>query len=130
MSTQRADAPSQGGLWGPQPVPDNEPARAATNDIELIRDVIRTAMTRGYVLIGPAQRVFVRLDDNNKGGLVEPIPGYERDAVHQLLGSRHLRTGGTRIVRYGAQQGPATSVLVSSGARAMVTRWGNYRPLR
>jgi hypothetical protein len=130
MTTQRSDAPTQGGLWGPQPVPDKEPARPAINDIELIRDVLRTAITRGYVLIGPAQRVFVRLDDNAKGGLVEPVPGYERDAVHQLLGSRHLRTGGTRIVGYGGQQGPATSILVSKGARAMVTRWDHYRPLR
>lgn len=130
MTTQRSDALTQGGLWGPQLVPDSEPARPAINDVDLIRDVLRTAMTRGYVLIGPAQRVFLRLDDKDKGGLVEPVASYERDAVHQLMGSRHLRTGGTRIVCYGGQQGPATSVLVSKAARAMVTRWDHYRPLR
>jgi hypothetical protein len=87
-------------------------------------------MTRGYVLIGPAQRVFVRLDDNDKGGLVEPVPSYEHDAVHQSLGNRHLRIGGTRTVRYGGHQGPANSVLVSKAARAMVARWDSYRPMR
>jgi hypothetical protein len=100
-----------------------------TNDVELIRDVIRTAVTRGYVLIGPAQRVFLRLDDTDKPGLVQPVPGYERDAVHQLLDTRHLRLGGTRVVRYGDQEGPATSVLVARASRAMATRWDNYRPL-
>lgn len=130
MTTQRSNAPDRAGPWGPQAVPDSAPAAPAINDIELIRDVIRTAITRGYVLIGPAQRVFLRLDDKDKGGLVEPVPGYERDAVHQLLGSRHLKIGGTRIVCYGDHQGPATSVLVSKGARAMATRWDHYRPLR
>jgi hypothetical protein len=28
------------------------------------------------------RRVFLRLDEKDKGGLVEPVPGYERDAVH------------------------------------------------
>ena len=126
MTALPSDAPAQGRLWGPQLDSRRAPNRAEINDIELIRDVLRTASTRGYVVIGPAQRVFLRLDDNDQGGRVEPVPGYERDAVHQLLDSRHLRTGGIRIVRYGDRQGLATSVLVSRSARAWLSRWDHY----
>jgi hypothetical protein len=128
--TARSDAAGQNGLWGPQPVPETDSARPAINDIDLVHAVIRTAMTRGYVLIGPAQRVFLRLDDNDKGGLVQPVPGYEQGAVHQLLGSRHLKIGGTHTVRYGGQHGPASSVLASRTSRAMIARWGSYQPIR
>jgi hypothetical protein len=130
MTTQRADAPDQTRPWGPQPVPDSAPAAFAINDVELVADVIRAAATRGYVLIGPAQQVFAWVDEKKKYGRVERVPRYEQDAVHQLLTSRHLRIGGTHLVSYGGREGPANSVLVPRSSRAMVTRWGNYRPLR
>jgi hypothetical protein len=131
MTAQRSDAPAQGGLWGPQLVPDSHPAHSETNDLELIADVIRAALDPGYVLIGPARRVFRRIDSNTqKGAPVETVPTYEQDAVHQLLDRRHLTIGGTHIVSYSGRQGPANSVLVKKASRAMVTRWGNYRPLR
>ncbi len=130
MTTQRSDAPTEGRPWGPQLVPDSAPERPAINDIELVADVIRAASTRGYVLIGPSQQVFAWVDEKKKGGLVERVPTYEQDAVHQLLSSRHLKIGGTHIVRYRDREGPANSVLVPRSSRAMVTRWAAYRPLR
>jgi hypothetical protein len=130
MTAQRSDAPGQGGLWGPELVPDSPPARTETNDIELIADVIRAAIDPGYVLIGPARRVFRRVDGTHKGARVDTVPTYEQDAVHQSLDAGHLTVGGTHIVTYGGRQGPANSVLVRKSSRAMVTRWGNYRALR
>jgi hypothetical protein len=129
MTARRADAPDRGHPWDLQPVPGKS-SRRPVNDVELIADVIRTASTRGYVLIGPAQRVFVWVDAKKKGGHVEKVPGYEQDAVHQLLGSRHLRIGGTHIVCYRDREGPANSVLVSKAAQAMIARWSAYRPMR
>jgi hypothetical protein len=130
MTAQRTDAPGQGGLWGPQLVPDPPPTRAETNDVELIADVIRAATDPGYVLIGPAQRVFRRIDGTHKGARVETVPTYEQDAVHQCMDAGHLTVGGTHIVSYGDHQGPASSLLVRKSSRAMVNRWSSYRPVR
>lgn len=130
MTAQHSDAAAEGRPWGPQLVPDSPPARRVTNDVELVADVIRAAANRGYVLIGPARQVFAWVDEKTKGGLVERVPAYEADTVHQLLDSRQLKVGGTQIVRYRGREGPANSVLVPRSSRAMVTRWDAYRPLR
>jgi hypothetical protein len=106
------------------------PDRAVTNDPELVASVVRSAMSRGYVLVGPAQRVYLREPgQTQKGARVEPVSAYEQDAVHQLLDSGQLTTGGTHTVRRGRTEGPAHSVLVPKATQAMVTRWSNLRPL-
>ncbi|WP_219414868.1 hypothetical protein [Pseudonocardia nigra] len=131
MTAQVTDG-VQDGLWG-QPVTAAagvKPTRSEINDPELVADVVRSAISRGYVLIGPAERVFVReAGETKKGSSVEPVPTYEADTVRQLLDAGHLATGGNHIVRHGGREGPATSVLVPKATRAMVTRWANLRPL-
>ena len=130
--TSRTTVPAQKAFFGRQePVPGTSKAgAAATNDPELIADVVRIATEPGYVVIGAAERVFRRVDGTKtKGGPVEPVPAYEQDVVRQLLSTGQLRTGGTHTVRYGGREGSASSVLVPRGTRDMVTRWSNLAPL-
>ncbi|MCH6169851.1 hypothetical protein [Pseudonocardia alaniniphila] len=126
-------APLQDGLWGePTATPTPTTQRSEINDVELVASVIRAALSRGYVLIGPADRVYLR--DAAPAGkahavVVEPVPAYEQDTVRQLLDSGHLSTGGIHHVRYGRNDGPTHSVLVPKATRAMVNRWAALRPL-
>ena len=132
MTTRRTRTPVQTTLLGkPAPIPQpRKPSRPDINDPELVASVIRTAINRGYVLIGPAQRVYLREPgQTRKGARVEPVPSYEQDTVHQLLDTRHLTTGGTHIVRAAGREGPATSVLVPKASQAMVSRWAALAPL-
>jgi len=103
----------QGALFGgQQPIPTpRQPAetRPATNDMDLIETVIRLAREPGYVLIGATDRVYRRRVGSNEE--VERVPGYEADAVHQLLARGLLSTGGAHQVRYSRHEGSATSVL-------------------
>jgi len=101
----------------------------ATNDIGLIREIIRLAVAPGYMLIGPAERVFT-LQPDRSPTTVTPVPTYEADAVAQLLDAGHLTTGGAHTVHYGDQTGPASSVLVPKATRDMVARWDNLTRLR
>ena len=130
--TARRRTPVQTTLLGKQaPIPQpRKPSRSEINDPELVATVIRAAMNRGYVLVGPAQRVYLREPgQTQKGARVEPVPTYEQDTVHQLLDARHLTTGGTHIVRAAGREGPATSVLVPKASQAMVSRWAALVPL-
>ena len=131
MSRRHRAAPMQTVLLGdPEPIPGTRKPTVATQDPELVASVVRAAISRGYVLIGPAQRVYLREAGRiRKGAPVEPVPPYEQATVQQLLDAGLLTTGGTHIVRCGNREGPATSVLVPRDTRAMVTRWGNYVPL-
>lgn len=127
----RRQFPAQKALFGPQqPIPAQRRPQTTINDPELVAAVIRTATDPGYVLIGPAERVFLRESGaTGRGAPVEPVPSYERDTVRQLLDAGHLTVGGTHIVRYGGREGPARSVLVPKATRNMVARWANLRPL-
>jgi hypothetical protein len=126
---RRPTQPAQTGLWGrSEPLAKPAPARREVNDLDLIESVIRTATDPGYVLIGPAERVYLRERGSTRA--VTRVPGYEADAVAQLLDSRHLSVGGTHIVRANGREGPARSVLVSKSARSMLARWQALRPLR
>ncbi|MEJ3652540.1 hypothetical protein WEH80_06105 [Actinomycetes bacterium KLBMP 9759] len=119
---------AQRGLWGrQQPLPDRPAAKTAINDLDLIHTVIAHATDPGYVLIGPAERVFTR--DPATKDTVEPVPAYEQDAVAQLLGSGYLKVGGTHHVHYGRSDGPARSVLVAKAARSMLARWSALKPI-
>jgi hypothetical protein len=130
--TRRPAAPAQKALFGrqePLPTP-TRPTPPATNDPELVASVVRAAMTRGYVVVGHGQRVFLREPGRTqKGGVAEPVPAYEQDTVRQLLDSGQLTTGGSHIVRCGGREGPANSILVPKAIRSMVTRWESLRPL-
>jgi hypothetical protein len=129
---RRPAPPAQKALFGrQQPIPQPRTAnRPQINDLDLLAPVVRAALNRGYVLVGPAQRVYLRdPGQTGRGARVEPVPTYEQDAVHQLLDARHLTTGGSHIVKAAGREGPATSVLVPKATQAMVTRWANLAPL-
>ena len=130
MTTRRTPrAPAQGGLWGrAEPLPDPGRTRryTATNDVELVVMVIRSALEPGYVVQGAARRVYLR--DASRDGCVEPVPRYEADTVAQLLDQGHLVLGGTHHVSDGHREGPAHGVLVTRSARAIAERWA-ARPL-
>jgi hypothetical protein len=129
--TRRTTVPAQKALFGRQePVATSGKSAAATNDPELMADVVRVATDPGYVVVGPAERVFRRVDGTKqKGAPVEPVPAYEQDVVRQLLGSGHLRTGGAHTVRHAGREASGSSVLVPRATRDMVTRWSNLVPL-
>jgi hypothetical protein len=98
----------------------------ATNDLELVVMVIRSALEPGYVVAGPAGRVLLR--DDSRSGCVEPVPRYEADTVTQLLDHGHLRLGATEHVSDGHHEGPASAVLVPAATRALAVWWA-ARPL-
>ena len=127
--TRRTTA--QGGLWGRQePLPNTgtTSTRAVVNDLDLITSVIRSATDPGYVVVGVAERVYLR-DTTRAKGFVVAVPRYEADTVAQLLDSGHLRLGGTHVVSDGRREGPARSVLVTTSTRALLARWANLTPL-
>ena len=127
--SSRGRPPAQGGLWGrQQPLPtDRGPSDTASNDLDLFLAVARTAIDPGYVLIGPAERVFRR--DPSHEGHVDPVPRHEAAMVAQLLHSRHLATGGTHHVTHGRHDGPARAVLVPRTTRDQIDRWTHLHPL-
>lgn len=90
------------------------------NDVELIRRVLRRAMTEQFVLVGTHERVFRR----TTGEYVEPASRAEDTAVHQLIEAKWLQVGGHHTVRYDRYVGSARSVLVPRTTRATAARWG------
>jgi hypothetical protein len=125
----RRNHPAQGGLWGRQePLPTQRgPGYIASNDLDLFVAVASTAIEPGYVLCGPADRVFRR--DPSRHGHVDPVPTYEAAMVAQMLDNHHLTTGGTHHVTYGRHDGPARAVLVPRATRDQVGRWTHLHPL-
>ncbi len=126
--SRRTRPPAQTGLWGrQQPLTGSRPGQLSSNDLDLFVAVAQTAIEPGYVLVGPAERVFGR--DPAHAGHVDPVPIYEAGMVAQMLDSRHLSIGGTHHVVYGRHDGPARSVLVPKATRDQVDRWTHLRPL-
>lgn len=127
--TNPGQAPEQQGLWGAaEPVPVTpKAARRAVHDMDLLASVVKSAIDPGYVLIGPAERVYLR--DPTRDGAVDPVPVYEADAVVQLLSSGHLKVGGAHRVRTAGREGHANAVLVPRDTKLMVRRWDALAPL-
>lgn len=114
---------------GPPRNPPGHQARPAeSNDLDLIASVIRAALDPGYVLIGPAEHVYIREPGTKHD--VAKTPTYEADAVTRLLRTGHLKAGEHHTVSTGSRQGPARAVLITAAARAMVRRWDALHPLR
>lgn len=127
MSPRSASA-AQKAQWGRQETLPTPPAkRPESNDLELFADVVRTATEPGYVVIGPADKPFVR--DPGSKHEVNPLPRYEADAIGQMLAAGHLKIGGHHHVTYGGREGPARSVLVPTATRSMVARWAALQRL-
>ncbi len=86
---------------------------------------MRLAISPGYLLLGPAERVVRPLDDRvgARGVDVDPVPAFEADTVAQLLDSRHLRLGGVRQVTHAGRVVAATAVTVPSAGRRLLERW-------
>jgi hypothetical protein len=108
-------------------VPAQQRRAISSNDLDLMAGIIKTAADPGYMLVGPADRVF-RSEPGDQHS-AEPVPRYEQDAVRQLLDAGHLTIGGAHTVTYGDRTGPAHSVLIPKVTRAMAARWAHLRPL-
>jgi hypothetical protein len=100
-------------------------ADRSTTDPELIATVLRLAISPGYLLLGPAERVVRMLDGRvgARGVDVDPVPGFEADTVAQLLDSHYLRLGGTRQVTHAGRVVAATTVTVPTAGRRLLDRW-------
>jgi hypothetical protein len=124
----RPAAPAQKALWGRQePLPATKPRANESNDLDLFAAIVATATDPGYVLIGPADKPFVREPGTKRD--VEAVPRHEADAIAQMLDAGHLKIGGHHSVVHGNREGPARSVLVPAATRSMVRRWAALHAL-
>lgn len=96
-----------------------ETGRPPVNDMNLIERVLQVAENTGYVLVGPAERVY-RLVANKA---IETAPLVEADAVHQLLDSKWLTKGGTHTYTCHGHAGPGNSVLVPKATKDKARKW-------
>ena len=96
-----------------------ETGRPPVNDMALIERVLQVAENTGYVLVGPAERVY-RLVANKT---IETAPMVEADAVHQLLDSKWLMKGGTHTYTCYGHSGPGNSVLVPKATKVKARMW-------
>ena len=85
------------------------PSRIESNDVDLMVTVAANAVRCGYLLVGTAERVYARVDVDDR---VARVPRYEEDAVHQLLRRRWLTLGAANHVTCGAAHLIGTAVLV------------------
>ncbi|MFC4949036.1 hypothetical protein [Pseudonocardia sp. GCM10023141] len=119
----------QESLWGtPVAAEQPPPGPAPINDLDLFTSVVKAATEPGYVLIGPAERVFLR-DPSIARDMVVAVPRYESDTVSQLLGDGHLAVGGYHQVRTEGYGGWARAVLVPQPTHALLNRWAALHPL-
>ena len=102
------------------PLPRTSKNDPPTNDMDFIQQVLRTAITEQFLLVGPNELVFRR----TTADYVERVSRAEDRAVHQLIDATWLHVGGHHTVRYDRYTGPARSVLVPRKTRAAASRWG------
>ncbi len=107
-----------------EPVMDM-PAAPPINDMNLIEKVLQVAENTGYVLVGPAERVYHQVAPK----VIESAPRYEAEAVHQLLSAKWLTKGGTHIYTCHGYEGPGNSVLVPKATKAKARKWRALTPI-
>ena len=90
--------------------------RVESNDIELMYTVAGNALRCGYLLAGATERVYAR----DQPHTVTRVPGWEDDAVHQLLDRRWLTRGSTQPAICGSVRLTGTTVLVPPATRNRV----------
>ena len=111
-------------------VEEPRPARKvgkAGNDMDTVIKVLERAMSdTGYVLVGPTGQPH-RVQPDKR---VTPCIYWEASAVHDLIRSSLLKTGGRHWMdtRYGRK--PCQSVLVPQSTRHTVSRWKALQPLQ
>lgn len=112
-------------LGGPDiPRPRKAPEatdQPSTDDLDLIIAVVKACKDPGYVVIGPAERVYRRTDDGPNA--IDKVPDYINGAVHQLIDQGLLTIGGQHLVEYHGRRGGANSVLVPRKTRDKVHHW-------
>ena len=107
------------------PLPRTSKNDPPTNDMDFIQQVLHTATTEQFMLVGPNEVVFRR----TTADYVERVSRTEDRAVHQLIDAKWLHVDGTHRVRYDRYTGPARSVLVPRKTRAVASRWAAlHRP--
>jgi hypothetical protein len=112
-------------------------ATDAVADTAWVTAVLRRAAHPGYVLIGPADRVYRR--DPTHPDDVDTVPTHEHDSVTELLGTGAVRLGDRCQVTYRGRRGPAVAVEpaptrgVGSPRRVLITgsrTWTDTATLR
>ncbi|MDT7723456.1 MAG: hypothetical protein QOI21_32 [Actinomycetota bacterium] len=102
---------------------DREPL--PVNDMTLIEKVLQIAENTGYVLVGPAERVYHLFARND----IESAPIHEAEAVHQLLDAKWLTKGGTHFYTCYGHSGSGNSVLVPRATKNKARHWRSLHPL-
>lgn len=98
----------------------------AVNNLRVVTDVLNRAVSEsGYVVAGPSRRVYRRVDKET----MKQVPGWELNAVLQLIDRGQLSIGGTHVLRCGAVRRSVNSVLVPKSTRLMLSRWNALKPL-
>lgn len=109
------------------PEPNSRTKRVPTNDMGLIEHVLHVSISQGYVLVGPAEKVYLRGPEKT---IESATPTYEADAVHQLIKAGWLKVGGRHIFQFRDREGPGFSVLVPKGTRQKTAQWRALVPLK
>ena len=95
-----------------------------SNDVDLMHTIAANAVRCGYLLVGAHQRVYARVDAHTE---VARVPGYEDDAVHQLLRRHWLTLGASHHLTCGAATLTGVAVLVSRDTRTQLLRWNHHQ---
>ena len=113
-------------LFGAAHPAEHQPRRVPreSNDIELMYTLAANAVRCGYLLVGAHQRVYARVNAHTE---VARVPGYEDDAVHQLLRRRWLTLGASHHLTCGAATLTGVAVLVSRDTRTRLLRWAHQQ---
>src|SRR5947207_1394675 len=94
--------------------------RRVSNDMDKVMRVISFAVADcGYVLSGPSERVFRKVDKE----YIKKTVWWEADVVKQLIGAGWLRVGGSRFYSHQGKTRPCRSVLVPKSTRARWNMW-------
>lgn len=108
----------------PDPTPDPMSVALPVNDMDLVEAVLSSAGNVGYHLASAGEKVY-----RCAGTRVEPVPGYEDTAVHQLIDARYLEVTNHRTCPFAGDrmQGHGRPVRLSKHGRDALSRWKAYQ---
>lgn len=98
--------------------------RSPINDMDLVETILAAATNHGYHLAGSGEKV-----SRCAGAKVDPVPGYEDIAVHQLIDARYLEVISHRWCPFTGERvdGHGRTVRLSKRGRDALNRWKAYK---